>query len=68
VGSGYVKDDPVSSEFGKKVQERLAERAKQDALLFSPLPLTTTATSSNKTLILPTIVPAPAPVPVPVPK
>ena len=36
-GSGYVKEDPVNAEGTKKLNDRLAERAKQDALLFSPV-------------------------------
>ncbi len=54
-GSGYVKEDPVNAEGTKKLNDRLAERAKQDALLFSPLPTTGPSALPSALPVLPAI-------------
>ena len=59
-GSGYIKEDPVHAEGTKKLNDRLAERAKQDALLFSPgatLPVVPTLPTYSAFPVLPTTTP-----------
>jgi len=56
-GSGYVKEDPVNTEGAKKLNDRLAERAKQDALLFSPGATLPVVPTRSALPTLPTITP-----------